>query len=67
MFLAITKCRARRGQAVGGVSHTAISIFGIVVGVALLLTGVGFIVLSLAALPTRTSDGAAAQTASVPT
>ena len=46
---------------------TAISIFGIVVGVALLLTGVGFIVLSLAALPTRTSDGAAAQTASVPT
>jgi hypothetical protein len=46
---------------------TAISIFGIVVGVALLLTGVGFIVLSLAALPTRTSDGAAAQTPSVPT
>ncbi len=46
---------------------TAISIFGIVVGVALLLTGVGFIVLSLAALPTRTSDGAGAQTASAPT
>lgn len=45
----------------------AISIFGIVVGVALLLTRVGFIVLALAALPRRTGEGAAGQRASVPT
>jgi len=33
-----------------------ISLFGIVVGVALLLTGVGFIILALAALPQRASE-----------
>jgi hypothetical protein len=42
---------------------SAISIFGIVVGVALLLTGVGFIVLTLAALPPR---GEAAEAQPVP-
>jgi uncharacterized iron-regulated membrane protein len=47
---------------------SAISLFGIVVGVALLLTGVGFVVLALAALPPgRPTEQTAAQPASVPT
>jgi hypothetical protein len=46
---------------------STISLFGIVVGVALLLTGVGFIVLALAALPGRTSEEVAEQPAPVPT
>ena len=41
----------------------AISLFGIVVGVALILTGIGFVVLTLAALPARSGEGVAAQAA----
>jgi hypothetical protein len=46
---------------------SAISLFGIVVGVALLLTGVGFIVLALAALPGGKTEKVAEQPAPVPT
>jgi hypothetical protein len=46
---------------------SAISLFGIVVGVALLLTGVGFIVLTLAALRARPSDEPAQERAPVST
>jgi hypothetical protein len=46
---------------------SAISLFGIVVGVALLLTGVGFIVLAWAALPGTPSEKLAEQPAPVPT
>ena len=40
---------------------TQLSLFSLVVGIALLLTGVGFIVLALAALPRRTSVEAVGQ------
>jgi hypothetical protein len=46
---------------------SAISIFGIVVGVALLLTGVGFIVLTLAALPGGSSERAVQEAAPIAT
>jgi len=45
----------------------AISLFGIVVGVALLLTGIGFIVLALAALPRRSKAETVGQPAPLPT
>jgi hypothetical protein len=46
---------------------TQLALFSLVVGVALLLTGVGFIVLALAALPRRAAAPAAEQSAAVAT
>ena len=46
---------------------TQLALFSLVVGIALLLSGVGFIVLALAALPRRTSVKAAEPAAPVPT
>ena len=64
MFAKVPAVQRNRVFRIGGfVAGGLLIAFGIVVGVALILTGIGFVVLTLAALPARSGEGVAAQAA----